>query len=170
MHPGCACWPGSAFWFPSISIPTGIKGHVAQHVTLAGDGGACPRPGHPNQGCEQIMLTLDGGQTYTVTKKINAGTSGNFNGCMQALHHTSSQSCIYTRLIQHAVFRWRPWDLGSSSEEQQYGSRRVPDDCWLQRLHDSRRCAYTTGLPTGESRSYLVSQSCKISHNCVRGT
>ena len=30
---------GSAFWFPCISIPTGIPGHVAQHITLSGDGG-----------------------------------------------------------------------------------------------------------------------------------
>jgi hypothetical protein len=79
--PSSGFLPGSAFWFPSISISTGIKGHVAQHVTLAGDGGACPRPGHPNQGCEQIMLTTDGGRTYKVVKKINDGTSGNFNGC-----------------------------------------------------------------------------------------
>jgi hypothetical protein len=71
---------GSAFWFPSITIPTGIKGHVAQHITLSGDGGTCPRPGHPGQSCEQIMLSTDGGMSYKVTKKIQTGTSGNFNG------------------------------------------------------------------------------------------
>jgi hypothetical protein len=26
---------GSMFWRPGISIPTGLPGHVAQHVTLA---------------------------------------------------------------------------------------------------------------------------------------
>jgi hypothetical protein len=57
-----------------------IIGHVAQHVTLAGDGAVCPRAGHPAQGCEQIMLTRDGGTTYTTTKRTNHGTSGNFNG------------------------------------------------------------------------------------------
>jgi hypothetical protein len=72
---------GSAFWFPSISIPTGIKGHVAQHITLSGDGGGdCEHEGKPNQSCEQIMITRDGGRTYDVTKKIRNGTSGNFNG------------------------------------------------------------------------------------------
>ena len=72
---------GSAFWFPSISIPTGIKGHVAQHITLSGDGGGgCQYEGQPNQACEQIMLTSDGGMTYNVVKKIRDGTSGNFNG------------------------------------------------------------------------------------------
>ena len=71
---------GSNFWFPSISIPTGIKGHVAQHITLSGDGGTCPPKPPLSQFCEQVMLTVDGGSTYSVTKKINAGTSGNFNG------------------------------------------------------------------------------------------
>ena len=71
---------GSDFWFPGISIPTGIKGHVAQHITLAGDGTACPRPGHPGQSCEEIMITRDGGQSYTVAKRVEAGTSGNANG------------------------------------------------------------------------------------------
>jgi hypothetical protein len=66
--------------FPAISIPTGIAGHVAQHITLSGDGGACPPPGHPNQSCEQIMLTKDGGLSYEITKQIPKGTSGNFNG------------------------------------------------------------------------------------------
>jgi hypothetical protein len=70
----------SRFWFPSISIPTGIPNHVAQHITLAGDGGPCPAPGHPGQSCEQIMLTRDGGRTYTVVKKVGHGTSGSFNG------------------------------------------------------------------------------------------
>jgi hypothetical protein len=71
---------GSNFWFPSISIPTGIKGHVAQHITLSGDGGTCPPKPPLSQFCEQIMLSVDGGKTYAVTKKIGAGTSGNFNG------------------------------------------------------------------------------------------
>ena len=71
---------GSAFWFPAISIPTGLKGHVAQHITLSGDGGTCPRAGHPDQFCEQIMLTKDGGQTYDVVRKLKGGTSGNFDG------------------------------------------------------------------------------------------
>lgn len=71
---------GSNFWFPSISIPTGIKGHVAQHITLSGDGGTCPPKPPLSQFCEQIMLTTDGGRSYSVTKKIGAGTSGNFNG------------------------------------------------------------------------------------------
>ena len=71
---------GSNFWFPSITIPTGIKGHVAQHITLSGDGGTCPPPKPLGQFCEQIMLSRDGGRTYTVTKKLGAGTSGNFNG------------------------------------------------------------------------------------------
>ncbi len=71
---------GSNFWFPGISIPTGIPGHVAQHITLAGDGVACPRPDHPGQSCEQIMLSADGGQSYVVTKRLQTGTSGNFNG------------------------------------------------------------------------------------------
>ena len=71
---------GSNFWFPGISIPTGIPGHVAQHITLAGDGVACPRPGHPSQSCEQIMLSTDGGLSYLLVKKLQDGTSGNFNG------------------------------------------------------------------------------------------
>ena len=66
------------FWFPSISIPTGIKDHVAQHITLSGDGGACPHPGVAH--CEQIMLTKDGGKTYEVVKRVDSGTSGNFDG------------------------------------------------------------------------------------------
>ena len=65
--------PGAShFWFPSISIATGIHGHVAQHVTLSGDGGSARG--------EQIMLTQDGGASYTVVKKIASGTSGCFNG------------------------------------------------------------------------------------------
>ena len=71
---------GSNFWFPSISIPTGIRGHVAQHITLSGDGGTCPPKPPLSPYCEQIMLTTDGGRTYTVVKKIGHGTSGNFNG------------------------------------------------------------------------------------------
>ena len=71
---------GSSFWFPAISIPTGLKGHVAQHITLSGDGGLCPRPGHPGQKCEQIMLTTDGGHSYKVVKTLASGTSGNFDG------------------------------------------------------------------------------------------
>ena len=70
----------SHFWFPSISIPTGIPLHVAQHITLAGDGGACPAPDRPDQSCEQIMLTRDGGVTYAVVKRVARGTSGSFNG------------------------------------------------------------------------------------------
>ena len=72
---------GSRFWFPSISIP--IPGRVnttAQHITLSGDGGECPDPKHPEQLCEQLMLTRDGGQTYTVVKTASTGTSGTFNG------------------------------------------------------------------------------------------
>ena len=38
---------GSNFWFPSISIATGLNGTVAQHITLSGDGGTCPPAGHP---------------------------------------------------------------------------------------------------------------------------
>ena len=53
---------GSNFWFPSITIPTGIKGHVAQHITLSGDGGACPPKPPLSQFCEQIMLSTDGGR------------------------------------------------------------------------------------------------------------
>ena len=72
---------GSKFWFPSISISTGIKGHVAQHVTLSGDGGGgCQFAGTARQACEQIIFTRDGGLTWKVTKKIRNGTSGNFNG------------------------------------------------------------------------------------------
>ena len=71
---------GSAFWYASISISTGIKGHVAQHVTLSKGRGGCQYEGLPNQACEQIMLTSDGGMTYNVVKKIRNGTSGNFNG------------------------------------------------------------------------------------------
>ena len=73
----------SRFWFPSISIATGIPGHVAQHVTLSGDdgtSGGCPAAGHPGQSCEQVMLTQDGGHTYTVVKRVANGTSGTFNG------------------------------------------------------------------------------------------
>ena len=44
---------GSNFWFPSITIATGIKGHVAQHITLSGDGGACPPKPPLSQFCEQ---------------------------------------------------------------------------------------------------------------------
>ena len=71
---------GSNFWFPSITIPTGIRGHVAQHITLSGDGGTCPPKPPLSQSCEQTMLSLDGGRSYQVTNKIQAGTSGNFNG------------------------------------------------------------------------------------------
>jgi hypothetical protein len=71
---------GSNFWFPGISIPTGIRGHVAQHITLAGDGSPCPRAGHPSQSCEQIMITTDSGKTYNVVKRLSFGTSGNLNG------------------------------------------------------------------------------------------
>jgi hypothetical protein len=78
---------GTKFWFPGISIPTGFHGHVAQHVTLANDGGwgaagpegPCGTAAHP-QDCEQIMLSRDGGRSYAVIKRIPAGTSGNFNG------------------------------------------------------------------------------------------
>ena len=48
---------GSNFWFPSISIPTGIKGHVAQHITLSGDGGTCPPKPPLSPYCEQVCLT-----------------------------------------------------------------------------------------------------------------
>ena len=80
---------GSHFWFPSLSVPTGIKDHVAQHVTLSGDGGFCPPPGHA-QSCDQIMLTKDGGRSYELVEKLTkpaysptayVPTSGNFNGC-----------------------------------------------------------------------------------------
>ena len=71
---------GSAFWYPSISIPTGRKDSVAQHITLSDDGGECPRPGHPGQACEEIMITRNGGLNYTVAKKVNHGTSGTFDG------------------------------------------------------------------------------------------
>ena len=41
---------GPMFWRPAISIPTGIPGHVVQHVTTTGLGAAgCHRPP-----CEQI--------------------------------------------------------------------------------------------------------------------
>ena len=70
---------GSRFWFPGISIATGRSGHVAQHITLSGDGGSCNTKEHP-QDCEQIMITRDGGHNYSVVKKIPVGTSGNFNG------------------------------------------------------------------------------------------
>ena len=80
---------GSHFWFPSLSVPTGIKDHVAQHVTLSGDGGFCPPPGHA-QSCDQIMLTKNGGRSYDLVEKLTkpayspaayVPTSGNFNGC-----------------------------------------------------------------------------------------
>jgi hypothetical protein len=79
---------GSHFWFPSLSIATGIRGHVAQHITLSGDGGLCPLPGK-EQACDQIMLTKDGGRSYELVKKVTkpsyspaayVPTSGNFNG------------------------------------------------------------------------------------------
>ena len=79
---------GSRFWFPSLSVPTGIPGHVAQHITLSGDGGNCPLPGQ-DTACDQIMLTRDGGRSYTLVKKLAkpayspklyVPTSGNFNG------------------------------------------------------------------------------------------
>ena len=71
---------GSAFWFPSISIPTGIPGHVAQHITLSQDGGGmCEHEGQPDQACEEIMITRDGGLSYQVTKKIRDGTSGSLD-------------------------------------------------------------------------------------------
>jgi hypothetical protein len=66
--------PGSMFWRPGIAIPTGIQGHVAQHVTLAGQA-----PCH-GRVCEQILLTKDGGKTYSVMANITSGYSdGNFN-------------------------------------------------------------------------------------------
>ena len=56
-------------------------GHVAQHITLSGDGGGdCEHEGSAGQSCEQVMVTRDGGRTYAVVKKIKDGTSGNFNG------------------------------------------------------------------------------------------
>ena len=80
---------GTKFWFPSISIAIpGHPGHVAQHVTLAGDGGwgpagpegPCSSASRPQEFCEQIMLTRDGGRNYSLVKRASRGTSGNFNG------------------------------------------------------------------------------------------
>lgn len=79
---------GTKFWFPSISISTGIKGHVAQHITLANDGGwgpagpegPCGSTSHPQAYCQQIMLTTDSGRSYATVRKVTRGTSGNFNG------------------------------------------------------------------------------------------
>lgn len=79
---------GTKFWFPAISIPTGIRGHVAQHITLANDGGwgpagpegPCSTATHAQTYCQQIMLTSDGGRSYTTIRKATRGTSGNFNG------------------------------------------------------------------------------------------
>lgn len=79
---------GSHFWFPALSIATGVPGHVAQHITLSGDGGLCPLPGQAGA-CDQIMLTKDGGHSYELVKKVTkpsyspaayVPTSGNFNG------------------------------------------------------------------------------------------
>ena len=61
---------GTRFWFPSLSVATGRPGHVAQHITLSGDGGLCPPPGRPAQACDQVMLTRDGGRSYTLAEKV----------------------------------------------------------------------------------------------------
>lgn len=71
---------GGRFWVPGIAIATGLHGHAAVHITLADDGGPCPSPTMPGQACEQIVLTRDGGLTYTTVKKIGRGTSGCLNG------------------------------------------------------------------------------------------
>ena len=60
---------GPMFWRPAISIPTGIKGHVAQHVTTTGLGAA----GCHGKSCEQILLTKDGGSTYNVVTNTSSG-------------------------------------------------------------------------------------------------
>ena len=79
---------GLDFWYPSISIATGIPGHVAMHVTLSPDGYLCPTPGHPY--CSETVLTRDAGQTYSLVQRLAkpgwapkgyVPTSGNFNGC-----------------------------------------------------------------------------------------
>ena len=68
---------GPMFWRPGISIPTGIKGHVAQHVTTSGLGAA----GCHGHSCEQILLTKDSGATYEVVANISSGyATHNFNG------------------------------------------------------------------------------------------
>ena len=78
---------GTRFWYPSYSIATSRstngQADVAQHVTLANDGGPCndPRTGaEQTQFCEEIWITRDGGTSYTLVKKVAHGTSGNFNG------------------------------------------------------------------------------------------
>jgi hypothetical protein len=80
---------GSRYWFPSLSMVTnratnGIQ-HVVQHVTLARDGTCRGWKGnnewHPNQTfCEEVLITEDGGDTYTLVKGVVNGSSGNFNG------------------------------------------------------------------------------------------
>eukprot|EP01047_Picozoa_sp_COSAG01_P019302 COSAG01_NODE_1069_length_11875_cov_244.112716_3_plen_238_part_00 len=79
---------GSRFWYPAYSIPTTRRTNgyvdVAQHVTLANDGGPCndPRVGaEQTQTCEEIYITRDGGDSYQLVKKVMHGSSGNFNGC-----------------------------------------------------------------------------------------
>ena len=78
---------GTRFWYPSISIATNRstagRGHVAQHVTLANDGGPCddPRPGaEGTQNCEAIFITRDGGSSWSLAKNVSHGTSGTMNG------------------------------------------------------------------------------------------
>ena len=69
---------GGLFWRPGVSIATGIPGHIAQHITLAGEGTSCSASG---KACGMIMLTTDGGKTYTTVKNVSSGTAdSNFNG------------------------------------------------------------------------------------------
>jgi chondroitin AC lyase len=86
---------GTHFWYPSIAIATGLAGSVAQHVTLSNDGGW--GPGGPEGPCnftfcEQVMITRDGGRSYSVVEKVRFGTSGNFNGYGDLGTHVPSPS------------------------------------------------------------------------------
>ena len=57
------------FWRPGVSVATGVPGHVAQHITLAG-------------GRSRLMLTKDGGKTYAVVENVSnvAGDNENHPG------------------------------------------------------------------------------------------
>lgn len=52
---------------------------MAQHITRSDDSLSICHTAAP-QGCEQILMTRDGGRSYAVARTKHYGTSGNFNG------------------------------------------------------------------------------------------
>ena len=157
---------GSHFWFPSLSIDTGVPGHVAQHITLSGDGGLCPLPGQA-PACDQVMLTKNGGRSYGLAKKVTkpsyspaayVPTSGNFNGYGD-------------------LGTWVPPKRGSNATAGTFktivgcndclgGSMRYPTymQTWVDEEGSMRLASNTTVTYTGTPGAFLADTGCPGSY------